>query len=107
METFFRTLILIYVTNAMDHFETTNLRPFMGKILLHFSGFQNMNRGLAAEAEGERGLGGDTEDEDLKKAFDEWKSKPYALTVPFRIVGLRGSVPPAWLKVGTLFSCVL
>ncbi|KAG0571130.1 hypothetical protein KC19_6G213100 [Ceratodon purpureus] len=52
----------------------------------------------SAEAEGERGLGGDTEDEDLKKAFEEWKSKPYALTVPLRIVGLRGSVPPAWLK---------
>lgn len=62
-----------------------------------------MNDWLAAEAEGERGIGGDTEDEDLKKAFDEWKSKPYALTVPLRIVGLRGSVPPAWLKVDALF----
>lgn len=55
---------------------------------------------VAAEAEGERGVRGDTEDEDLKKAFEEWKSKPYALTVPLRLVGLRGSVPPAWLKVG-------
>lgn len=61
---------------------------------------------MAAEAEGERGLGGDTEDEDLKKAFEEWKSKPYALTVPLRIVGLRGSVPPAWLKVYSLFPCI-
>jgi hypothetical protein len=58
---------------------------------------------LAAEAEGERGLRGDTEDEDLKKAFEEWKSKPYGLTVPLRIVGLRGSVPPAWLKVYSFF----
>lgn len=52
----------------------------------------------SAEAEGDREPGGDTEDEELKKAFEEWKAKPYALTVPLRIVGLRGSVPPAWLK---------
>jgi hypothetical protein len=32
--------------------------------------------------------------------YEEWKSQPYALTVPLRIVGLRGSVPPIWLKVG-------
>ncbi|CAM6010716.1 unnamed protein product [Sphagnum balticum] len=30
--------------------------------------------------------------------YEEWKSQPYALTVPLRIVGLRGSVPPIWLK---------
>jgi hypothetical protein len=67
------------------------------------SGFLSMGGWLAAEAEGERGLRGDTEDEDLKKAFEEWKSKPYGLTVPLRIVGLRGSVPPAWLKVYSFF----
>lgn len=67
------------------------------------TGFLNMDGWLTAEAEGDRGLGGDTEDEDLKKSFEEWKSKPYALTVPLRIVGLRGSVPPAWLKVYSLF----
>jgi hypothetical protein len=32
--------------------------------------------------------------------YEEWKSQPYALTLPLRIVGLRGSVPPIWLKVG-------
>lgn len=39
------------------------------------------------------------EQEELRKAFEEWKAKPYSLTVPLKIVGLRSSVPPAWLKV--------
>ncbi|KAJ7518043.1 hypothetical protein O6H91_21G052100 [Diphasiastrum complanatum] len=43
------------------------------------------------------------EDAEAKRAFEEWKSKPYALTVPLKIVGLRGSVPPIWLK-GFLLS---
>jgi hypothetical protein len=45
--------------------------------------------------------------------YEKWKSQPYALTVPLQIVGLRGSVPPIWLKVGypsvmhTIVSSVL
>ena len=39
------------------------------------------------------------EDKELKEAFKRWKSKPYALTVPLRIVTLRGSLPPSWVKV--------
>ncbi|XP_057821400.2 uncharacterized protein LOC131034065 isoform X2 [Cryptomeria japonica] len=39
-----------------------------------------------------------SEDEEIKKAYEQWRSKPYALTVPLRIAALRGSVPPAWLK---------
>ncbi|RVX02144.1 hypothetical protein CK203_025430 [Vitis vinifera] len=38
------------------------------------------------------------EDKELKEAFKRWKSKPYALTVPLRIVTLRGSLPPSWVK---------
>ncbi|XP_054808423.1 uncharacterized protein LOC129310563 [Prosopis cineraria] len=37
-------------------------------------------------------------DKDLEAAFNAWKSKTYALTVPLRIVALRGSVPPSWIK---------
>ncbi|XP_077244726.1 putrescine-binding periplasmic protein-like protein isoform X2 [Tasmannia lanceolata] len=37
-----------------------------------------------------------TEDKELKVAFEAWKSKTYALTVPLRIVALRGSIPPSW-----------
>ncbi|XP_058085826.1 uncharacterized protein LOC131233206 isoform X1 [Magnolia sinica] len=38
------------------------------------------------------------EDKELKAAFERWKSKTYALTVPLRIVALRGSIPPSWIK---------
>ncbi|GMP84137.1 hypothetical protein CsSME_00037775 [Camellia sinensis var. sinensis] len=38
------------------------------------------------------------EDKELNKAFEKWKSKTYALTVPLRIVALRGSIPPSWVK---------
>jgi spermidine/putrescine-binding protein len=38
------------------------------------------------------------ENEELTKAYEKWKAKPYALTVPLRIAALRGSVPPAWIK---------
>lgn len=39
------------------------------------------------------------EDEDMKAAFELWKSKSYALTVPMRIVALEGSLPPIWIRV--------
>ncbi|KAH6774322.1 putrescine-binding periplasmic protein-like protein [Perilla frutescens var. frutescens] len=38
------------------------------------------------------------EDEDMKAAFERWKSKSYALTVPMRIVALEGSLPPIWIR---------
>ncbi|PON94652.1 Bacterial periplasmic spermidine/putrescine-binding protein [Trema orientale] len=38
------------------------------------------------------------EDKKLEEAFETWKSKTYALTVPLKIVALRGSVPPSWIK---------
>ncbi|KAL0407924.1 UNVERIFIED_CONTAM: Spermidine/putrescine-binding periplasmic protein 1 [Sesamum radiatum] len=38
------------------------------------------------------------EDEDMKAAFERWKSKSYALTVPLRIVALEGSLPPVWVR---------
>ncbi|KAF8412594.1 hypothetical protein HHK36_000563 [Tetracentron sinense] len=38
------------------------------------------------------------EDKELKAALERWKSKTYALTVPLKIVALRGSVPPSWVK---------
>ncbi|KAK1568608.1 hypothetical protein Q3G72_026612 [Acer saccharum] len=40
----------------------------------------------------------ETEDEELKTAFENWKSKTYALTVPLRIVSLQGSIPQSWVK---------
>ncbi|KAI4341991.1 hypothetical protein MLD38_026655 [Melastoma candidum] len=38
------------------------------------------------------------EDRKLEEAFEQWKSKSYALTVPLTVVSLRGSVPPSWIK---------
>ncbi|KAF5206676.1 Putrescine-binding periplasmic protein [Thalictrum thalictroides] len=38
------------------------------------------------------------EDMELKAALENWKSKSFALTVPLRIVALRGSIPPSWIK---------
>lgn len=39
------------------------------------------------------------DDEVMKASFEKWKSKSFALTVPLRIVSLRGSIPPSWIKV--------
>ncbi|KAI7742533.1 hypothetical protein M8C21_031270 [Ambrosia artemisiifolia] len=45
---------------------------------------------------------GGYDSEELKAAFESYKSKTYALTVPLRIVALRNSVPPLWIKfIGT------
>lgn len=49
-------------------------------------------------------LGAEDKDEFAEEAnaddeFEDLGAKPYSITVPLRIVGLRGSVPPAWLKV--------
>ncbi|KAI3703593.1 hypothetical protein L1987_73783 [Smallanthus sonchifolius] len=41
---------------------------------------------------------GEYDSEELKAAFEGYKSKTYALTVPLRIVALRNSVPPIWIK---------
>ncbi|KAL2547980.1 putrescine-binding periplasmic protein-related [Forsythia ovata] len=38
------------------------------------------------------------EDEETKAAFEQWKSKTYALTVPLTIVALQNSLPPLWFK---------
>ncbi|WOL17230.1 hypothetical protein Cni_G26019 [Canna indica] len=38
------------------------------------------------------------EDGELMAALEAWKLKTYALTVPLRIVALRGSLPPSWIK---------
>ncbi|XP_027346134.1 uncharacterized protein LOC113857970 [Abrus precatorius] len=37
-------------------------------------------------------------DKELEAAFNTWKSKTYALTVPLKVVALRGSIPPSWIK---------
>lgn len=44
------------------------------------------------------------EDEEMKAAFEKLKSRTYALTVPLRIIALRNSVPPLWIKVSA-FTC--
>ena len=46
------------------------------------------------------------EDKKLEAAFKTWKSKTYALTVPLKVIALRGSVPPAWAKVCGILCCV-
>lgn len=38
-------------------------------------------------------------DKELEQAFNTWKSKSFALTVPLKVVALRGSIPPSWIKV--------
>ncbi|XP_021286443.1 uncharacterized protein LOC110418131 [Herrania umbratica] len=38
------------------------------------------------------------EDEKLEAAFETWKSKSFALSVPLSIVALQGSIPPSWPK---------
>ncbi|KAK7250721.1 hypothetical protein RIF29_33339 [Crotalaria pallida] len=37
-------------------------------------------------------------DKELEAAFNTWKSKTFALTVPLKVVALRGSIPPSWIK---------
>ncbi|KAL1569270.1 putrescine-binding periplasmic protein PotF [Salvia divinorum] len=41
---------------------------------------------------------GDFEDTGMNAAFERWKSKSYALSVPLRIVALEGSIPPVWIR---------
>lgn len=50
-------------------------------------------KGINAEVVAKMG-----EDKELQKVFEEWRSTPYKLTVPLRVVGLRGSVPTVWVK---------
>uniref|UniRef100_A0A0D9W905 Uncharacterized protein n=1 Tax=Leersia perrieri TaxID=77586 RepID=A0A0D9W905_9ORYZ len=38
------------------------------------------------------------DDEEWKVALEQWKSKTYSLSVPLRVIALRGSFPPAWIK---------
>jgi len=38
------------------------------------------------------------EDQEWEAALQKWKTKTYALSVPLRIVALRGSFPPLWIK---------
>ncbi|CAK8561872.1 unnamed protein product [Lathyrus sativus] len=37
-------------------------------------------------------------DKELEASFNAWKSKTYALTVPLKVVALRDSIPPSWIK---------
>jgi len=45
-----------------------------------------------------------TVDRELEEAFNTWKSKSFALTVPLKVVALRGSIPPSWIKVCDTYS---
>lgn len=38
------------------------------------------------------------EDQEWEAALQKWKTKTYALSVPLRVVALRGSFPPSWIK---------
>lgn len=48
----------------------------------------------------------EVEDEKLEADFEAYKSKVYSLTVPLKLVALRGSVPPLWIKVLVSRLCV-
>lgn len=43
-------------------------------------------------------------DKELEASFNAWKSKTYALTVPLKVVALRDSIPPSWIKVHTFLN---
>lgn len=47
----------------------------------------------------------DVEAAEMRAAFEKWKSKTYALTVPLRIVALRNSFPPVWFQVCFQLFC--
>lgn len=50
--------------------------------------------------DGTKSEGGENlEEKKLDAAFETWKSKTYALTVPLTVAALRGSIPPSWVKV--------
>ncbi|KAG6399460.1 hypothetical protein SASPL_140941 [Salvia splendens] len=53
---------------------------------------------LAEDNMGKVESSGDFEDKDMNAAFERWKSKSYALSVPLRIVALEGSIPPVWIR---------
>ncbi|XP_010478890.1 PREDICTED: uncharacterized protein LOC104757797 [Camelina sativa] len=40
----------------------------------------------------------EVEDEKLEADFEAYKAKVYSLSVPLKLVALRGSVPPSWIK---------
>lgn len=62
-----------------------------GRVLVH-------QQSIQGEGLGESDNVDDYEDEEMRAAFERLKSKTYALTVPLRIVALRNSVPPLWIK---------
>lgn len=46
------------------------------------------------------------EDKEWEAALQKWKTKTYALSVPLRVVALRGSFPPSWIKVWSSSSTI-
>lgn len=54
------------------------------------------------EEKGDKVEGKGEEDKEMREAFEKWKSKSFSLTVPLRVIALRGSVPPSWVKVSSL-----
>jgi hypothetical protein len=55
---------------------------------------------------GEENLNEVEDEEKLEADFEAYKSKVYSLTVPLKLVALRGSVPPSWIKVLVSLVCV-
>lgn len=53
---------------------------------------------VAGEEENHVALNED-EERRLEADFEAYKAKLYSLTVPLKVVALRGSVPPSWIKV--------
>lgn len=77
-------------------FARPNLPPALAATLQEQ--IQDDPGGDSAESEKVEKLEEEDDDEELKAAFQAWKSKTYALTVPLTIVALRGSLPPSWIK---------
>ncbi|KAL3675307.1 hypothetical protein R1sor_025255 [Riccia sorocarpa] len=62
----------------------------MSWVIVHLILYTMIGVALAAEIDGS--------DEEVEREYEDWVATPYAITVPLRLVGLRGSVPPSWLK---------
>ncbi|KAL1288686.1 hypothetical protein HN51_057176 [Arachis hypogaea] len=58
----------------------------------------SVNEDQTVQDDGDEGKHDNEENVELEAAFNTWKSKTFALTVPLKVVALRGSLPPSWIK---------
>ncbi|GFP96587.1 spermidine/putrescine-binding periplasmic protein 2 [Phtheirospermum japonicum] len=85
---------------AFPYRAAARISPASPSTLVHPQETLDNNVGKSEEVENHDDVGKfeDFADEDMKLAFERWKSKSYALTVPLRVVALENSVPPVWIR---------